>query len=66
MSSLTDRIFQTAFEALLNRDSELCNHVIAEDQEIDILEKQVDQGSRGLLQSDIAIFNGAMEALKTQ
>ena len=47
MSSLTDRIFQTAFEALLNRDSELCNHVIAEDQEIDILEKQVDQGSRG-------------------
>jgi len=45
MSSLTDRIFQTAFEALLNRDSELCNHVIAEDQEIDILEKQFDQGS---------------------
>jgi hypothetical protein len=24
MSSLTDRIFQTAFEALLNRNSELC------------------------------------------
>ena len=43
MSSLTDRIFQTAFEALLNRNSELCDHVIAEDEEIDILEKQVDQ-----------------------
>jgi phosphate uptake regulator len=43
MSSLTDRIFQTAFEALLNRDSKLCDHVVAEDEEIDILEKQVDQ-----------------------
>jgi phosphate transport system protein len=43
MSSLTDRIFQTAFEALLKRDSELCDHVVAEDEEIDTLEKQVDQ-----------------------
>jgi hypothetical protein len=25
MSSLTDRVFHTAFEALLNRDSELCD-----------------------------------------
>ena len=49
MSSLTDRIFQTAFEALLNRNSELCDHVVAEDEEIDILEKQVDQGGVSLL-----------------
>jgi phosphate transport system protein len=49
MSSLTDRIFQTAFEALLKRDSELCDHVIAEDEEIDMLEKQVDQDGVGLL-----------------
>ena len=49
MSSLTDRIFQTAFEALLKRDSELCDHVIAEDEEIDILEKQVDQAGVNLL-----------------
>ena len=49
MSSLTDRIFQTAFEALLKRDIELCDHVIAEDEEIDILEKQVDQDGVGLL-----------------
>jgi len=49
MASLTDRIFQTAFEALLNRDSELCGHVIAEDEAIDILEKQVDQEGVGLL-----------------
>ena len=49
MSSLTDRIFQMAFEALLKRDSELCDHVVAEDEEIDILEKQVDQEGVSLL-----------------
>ena len=49
MSSLTDRILQTAFEALLNRDSELSDHVIAEDEEIDVLEKQVDQDGVSLL-----------------
>ena len=49
MSSLTDRIFQTAFDALLNRNSELCDHVVAEDEEIDILEKQVDQDGVSLL-----------------
>ena len=49
MSGLTDRIFQTAFEALLNRDSELCDQVISEDDEIDVLEKQVDQDGVGLL-----------------
>ena len=49
MSSLTDRIFQTAFEALLNRNSELCDHVVAEDEEIDVLEKQVDQNGVSLL-----------------
>jgi phosphate uptake regulator len=38
MSSLTDRIFQMAFNALLKRDNELCGHVEAEDQEIDFLE----------------------------
>jgi phosphate transport system protein len=49
MSSLTDRIFQMAFEALLKRDSELCDHVVAEDEEIDILEKQVDRDGVNLL-----------------
>ena len=49
MSSLTDRIFQTAFEALLKRDSDLCDYVIADDEEIDILEKQVDQDAVTLL-----------------
>jgi phosphate transport system protein len=49
MSSLTDRIFETAFEALLKRDSDLCDRVIAEDEEIDFLEKQVDQDAVTLL-----------------
>jgi phosphate transport system protein len=49
MSSLTDRLFYTAFEALLNRNSELCDHVIADDEEIDVLEKQVDQDGVHLL-----------------
>ena len=49
MSSLTDRILQTAFEALLTRNGELCDQVIAEDEEIDTLEKQVDQEGVALL-----------------
>jgi phosphate transport system protein len=49
MSSLTDRIFQTAFEALLTRNRELCDYVISDDEEIDILEKQVDQSGVILL-----------------
>src|SRR6516164_9891514 len=49
MSSLTDRILQTAFEALLNRDSEPCDHVVAEDEEIDVLEKRVDLDGVSLL-----------------
>ena len=49
MSSLTDRIFQTAIEGLFNRDSELCDHVVAEDEDVDILEKQVDRDGVNLL-----------------
>jgi phosphate transport system protein len=49
MSSLTDRIFENAIEGLFNRDSELCDHVVAGDEEIDILEKQVDQEGVNLL-----------------
>src|ERR1700694_5006101 len=49
MSSFTDQNFQTAIEALLNRDSELCNQVIADDEEVDILEKKIDQDGINLL-----------------
>jgi phosphate transport system protein len=49
MSSLADRLFQSAFEALLTRNSELCDYVIMDDDEIDILEKQIDQEAVTLL-----------------
>jgi len=49
MSSLTDRSLQTAFEALLTRNNEICDQVIAEDEQIDMLEKQVDQDGVKLL-----------------
>ena len=49
MSSLTDRLFQSALEGLFNRNSELCDHVVAEDDEIDNLEKQVDQDGLSVL-----------------
>ena len=49
MSSLTDRMFQTAVEGLLNRESELCSQVVADDEEIDTLEKKVDQDGINLL-----------------
>ena len=49
MSSLTDRSFQAAVEGLLNRDSDLCSQVVADDDEIDILERQVDLDGVNLL-----------------
>ncbi|MBV8141363.1 MAG: hypothetical protein JOZ60_04880, partial [Verrucomicrobia bacterium] len=49
MSSLTDRMFQASVEGLLNRDSDLCSQVVADDDEIDILEKQVDLNGVNLL-----------------
>src|SRR5580693_8333886 len=49
MSSLTDRLFQSALEGLFNRNSELCDHVVAEDDEVDTLEKQVDQNGLNVL-----------------
>jgi hypothetical protein len=48
MSSLTDRIFQTAIEGLFNRDSELCDHVVAGDEDVDILERKWHFGSVNL------------------
>src|SRR6201995_2241874 len=49
MSSLTDRMFQTAVEGLLHRDSDLCSQVAADDDEIDLLEKKVDRDGVNLL-----------------
>jgi phosphate transport system protein len=49
MASLTERNLERAFRGLFDRDEELCNLVIADDEEIDILEKQVDKDGIELL-----------------
>ncbi|MBV8225011.1 MAG: phosphate transport system regulatory protein PhoU, partial [Verrucomicrobia bacterium] len=43
MSSLAERLLERAMQGLLQRDTDLCNAAIADDEEIDILEKQIDQ-----------------------
>jgi phosphate transport system protein len=49
MSSLTERLLENAIQGLLKRDSDLCNLTIADDEEIDLLEKQVDREGIELL-----------------
>ena len=49
MASLTERNLERAFRGLFERDGELCNQVIADDEEIDVLEKQVDKDGIDLL-----------------
>jgi phosphate transport system protein len=43
MSSLTERLLENAIQGLLKRDSDLCNLTIADDEEVDVLEKQIDK-----------------------
>ena len=49
MASLTERSLENALEGLLQRDDELCATSIADDEEIDQLEKQVDKDGIELL-----------------
>src|SRR4051812_45061916 len=49
MSSLTERSLDRAVTGLLQRDDELCVTAIADDEEIDQLEKQVDKDGVDLL-----------------
>ena len=49
MSSLTERSLHRALDGLLQRDDELCATAIADDEEIDQLEKQVDKDGVDLL-----------------
>ena len=49
MSSLTERSLDRAVAGLLERDDELCATAIADDEEIDQLEKQVDKDGVDLL-----------------
>ena len=49
MASLTQRSLENALEGLLQRDDDLCATSIADDEEIDQLEKQVDKDGIELL-----------------
>jgi phosphate transport system protein len=43
MASLTEQTFDRAIRGLIDRDDDLCAHAIADDEEIDQLEKQIDK-----------------------
>ncbi len=49
MASLTERSLSNALRGLFDRDSDLCNKAIADDEEIDVLEKQVDREGYDIL-----------------
>ena len=49
MSSLTERLLNYAMEGLLKRDNDLCNLAIADDEEVDSLEKEIDREGIDLL-----------------
>src|ERR1044071_350580 len=49
MSSLTERSLERALSGLVRRDDDLCLLAIADDEEIDQLEKQVDKDGVDLL-----------------
>ena len=49
MSSLTERSLDRAINGLLQRDDDLCAIAIADDEEIDQLEKQIDKDGIDLL-----------------
>src|SRR3954463_10252912 len=49
MSSLTERSLDRAITGLLQRDDDLCAIAIADDEEIDQLEKQMDKDGIDLL-----------------
>jgi phosphate transport system protein len=43
MASLTEQAFDRAIRGLIERNDDLCAHAIADDEEIDQLEKQIDK-----------------------
>ena len=43
MASLTKKNLQNAIQGLFERDDDFCNHSIADDEEIDLLEIQIDR-----------------------
>lgn len=49
MASLTERSLDRALRGLFERDDDLCAHAIADDEEIDQLEKQIDKDGVDIL-----------------
>jgi len=49
MASLADRNFENARKGIFERDEDWCNTVIADDEEIDVLEVQIDQRGIALM-----------------
>src|SRR5436190_17856576 len=49
MSSLTERSLERAMKGLLDRDDDLCANAIADDEEIDQLEIQIDKDGVAIL-----------------
>jgi phosphate transport system protein len=67
MSSLTERSLDRAMTGLLHRDDDLCAVAIADDEEIDQLEKQVDKDGIDLLlrfQPVASDLRGVVSAMK--
>ena len=49
MSGLTERSLERAMKGLVNRDDDICANAIADDEEIDQLEKQIDKDGVDIL-----------------
>jgi phosphate transport system protein len=49
MASLTDRNLQNAMSCLLDRDADMCAVTLADEEEIDVLEKKVDEDGVNIL-----------------
>lgn len=49
MAGLAERSLDRALKGLLQRDDDLCTHAIADDEEIDQLERQIDQDGLDVL-----------------
>src|SRR4029450_4240486 len=49
MAGLTERSLERAMKGLVNRDDNICTHAIADDEEIDQLEKQIDKDGVDIL-----------------
>ena len=49
MASLTERSLDRAYKGLMDRDDDLCANAIADDEEIDQLEKQIDKDGVDIL-----------------